>query len=777
MVTMVKSEKDGTKVGVGPKGEKVILKKTTFAVDNKTKVGKKDKSTHGSGTHGSERGLGARGGAPVGGGKGKHTTASGSGNGIGTANSSPSPTKGGTSSGGLSSEKKSPRSNSVTRRKKKGGMLRDARELRERRSMSGAAGGAGGSGGGVAGSAAGGAGTKSKFENMLSAMDDYISRWRCGLDDLSSRALGETNRSNSVWQSKEKSKVYSGKGDAIKALLLRNRKAFLKPPEERTNEEIGEVHNLISQTLQTEFFSKYNKSIQKDMAAAMKMEHFKANEVVFLQGDQPGNSGKYYIIAYGRVRIQVEQMAQLDELNNDVNNPYNKAGNSGSPTASGVSAKKEETLAKKEEGGSHSHGHGHGGKHNKKLDGEKGDKDDGHSGGGSHGHDSSPTQGNNGISISKITTRRQRRKSTIVASDSQLLTELQTGEGFGELALLSDRARAASAICAEETVLLTLDKSSYLSLMKNEHQKTQEVNLGALSTLRLFRNCTRRHIESIAPYFVIQTHNRGTMFNPDKDDHVSFIMKGHAVVAYGVQRSTKHGAHGAKDMAPGGFVGLHAGVGASNSAVGLSGVGGGSVGLASGSVGGVGSHLSPDHGGMNHADLGVDKLTGLPLKKPSGAHGKVGSGSKASSKREHNLFVIRDLHEGDVFGETCVFQQFQRGYQIHAVTELEVLHISKVQFIDHIDEEVINHLREETAFRTSYYDGFYSLAQKRIEKRAEQLPELRDYLKDRAVLYNSVISKSRSVMEEYTSKKNFPLVVDKNGRRIHYNVRSYMIKT
>jgi len=161
-----------------------------------------------------------------------------------------------------------------------------------------------------------------------------------------------------------------------------------------------------------------------------------------------------------------------------------------------------------------------------------------------------------------------------------------------------------------------------------------------------------------------------------------------------------------------------------------------------------------------------------------GAKG-TGTGTKAASgnKREHNLFVIRDLHEGDVFGETCVFQQFQRGYQIHAVTELEVLHISKVQFIDHIDEEVINHLREETAFRTSYYDGFYALAQKRIEKRAEQLPELRDYLKDRAVLYNSVISKSRSVMDEYTSRKNFPLGVDKNGRRLQYNVRSYMIKT
>ena len=32
-------------------------------------------------------------------------------------------------------------------------------------------------------------------------------------------------------------------------------------------------------------------------------------------------------------------------------------------------------------------------------------------------------------------------------------------------------------------------------------------------------------------------------------------------------------------------------------------------------------------------------------------------------------------------------------------------------------------------------------------------------------------------MKEYTSRKNFPLMVDKNGRRIHYSVRSYMIKT
>ncbi len=115
----------------------------------------------------------------------------------------------------------------------------------------------------------------------------------------------------------------------------------------------------------------------------------------------------------------------------------------------------------------------------------------------------------------------------------------------------------------------------------------------------------------------------------------------------------------------------------------------------------------------------------------------------------------------------------------HAVTDVEVLHVSRIQFIDHVDEDVINHLREETAFRTSYYDDFYALAQKRIEKRAEQLPELKDYLKDRATLYNTVISKSRAVMDEYSNRKNYPIVVDKNGRRVpgHYHVRSNVIKT
>ena len=646
----------------------------------------------------------------------------------------------------------------------------------------------------------GGAGTKSKFENMLSGVDDYISRWRCGLDDLSSasRATGESRTANSVWQSKEKSKVYSGKGDAIKALLLRNRKAFLKPPDERTSEEVEEVHNLISQTLQTEFFSKYNRSIQKDMAAAMKIEHFKANEVVFVQGDQPGNSGKYYIIAYGRVRIQVEQMAQLDEQEIDKKGADSKSGKDASSKEEGDDSKKKgrerdihTSQGDKDKEGAKEGDHGGAkeekGDHDPKAGGEKrpdtshGGADGDADGAKAGGPQDSPTE-KGGISISKITTRRQRRKSLIVASGSQLLTELQTGEGFGELALLSDRARAASAICAEETVLLTLDKSSYLSLMKNEHQKTQQVNLSALSTLRLFKACTRGHIESIAPYFVIQTHNRGTMFNPDKDDHVSFIMKGHAVVAYGVQRQAKQANKDTNSLLSHSLPHAHASLPGEVGPAGKKGLGHMS-----------GAHaIGGDHKAAVMAGVGqVDKLTGLPLKKGKGSAplgqmmgsmnlpGTKGPGKTTAghSKREHNLFVIRDLHEGDVFGETCVFQQFQRGYQIHAVTELEVLHISKVQFIDHIDEEVMNHLREETAFRTSYYDGFYALAQKRIEKRAEQLPELRDYLKDRAILYNSVISKSRSVMEEYTSRKNFPLMVDKNGRRIHYSVRSYMIKT
>ena len=88
---------------------------------------------------------------------------------------------------------------------------------------------------------------KTKLENLLTGVDYYVSRWRCGLDDITSvsarmsHSAADSHKSSSVWQSKDRSKVYSGKGDAIKALLLRNRKAFQKPPEERTTIEIEEV--------------------------------------------------------------------------------------------------------------------------------------------------------------------------------------------------------------------------------------------------------------------------------------------------------------------------------------------------------------------------------------------------------------------------------------------------------------------------------------------------------------------------------------------------------
>ena len=397
-------------------------------------------------------------------------------------------------------------------------------------------------------------------------------------------------------------------------------------------------HNLISQTLQTEFFSKYNNSIQRDMAAAMKMEHFKANEVVFYQGDQPGVVGKYYIIAYGRVRITVEQTTQLDEAE---------------PKGKGA--------GKAKSGGG---------------DGPpKGGGDD-------QGAENSSPEGH--APISKLTYRRQRRKSTMNAlAGGQLLTELWTGEGFGELALLSDRARAATAVCAEETVLLTLDKTSYLSLMKNEHQRTQEVNRAALTSLRLFKNCTMDHINNIAPYFVIQNHNRGTVFNPDRDDHVSFILKGHAVVAYGVPRPSKTNSKEASVFDPVhvGGVGARAGPhGATDASHATS-----SHGLTERSTskydtpkgdkakdGGKGKGEGKDgreRGGGASGSPGGSGGTSPSKKKSGKAKSHLSTSStkashSLSSKREHNLFVIRDLGKGDFFGETCVFQQFQRGYQV-----------------------------------------------------------------------------------------------------------------
>ena len=92
--------------------------------------------------------------------------------------------------------------------------------------------------------------------------------------------------------------------------------------------------------------------------------------------------------------------------------------------------------------------------------------------------------------------------------DFNLLTVLRGGDSFGELALISNKPRAASILARESTSLAVLERSDYLRLLS----KIQDARLTAKADLLqhhpAFRLWTRQSLQKLSYFFKLRLYQR-----------------------------------------------------------------------------------------------------------------------------------------------------------------------------------------------------------------------------------------------------------------------------
>jgi len=106
---------------------------------------------------------------------------------------------------------------------------------------------------------------------------------------------------------------------------------------------------------------------------------------------------------------------------------------------------------------------------------------------------------------------------------------LAEGKGFGELALITDKVRAATCYCkSSELVLGTLDKSDYNAIIGNTFKAKMEQLVAYLNQVQLFESLSRKTKLNLFYYFHEKTFKRShrVFSEGDKVDGIYVIIEG-----------------------------------------------------------------------------------------------------------------------------------------------------------------------------------------------------------------------------------------------------------
>lgn len=84
--------------------------------------------------------------------------------------------------------------------------------------------------------------------------------------------------------------------------------------------------------------------------------------------------------------------------------------------------------------------------------------------------------------------------------------KLSTGQSFGELALLSNEARAATVTCASTCFFATLCKSDYMQILSKIELKQQQKKIDFLLQQPFFKFYTSHQVKKIVHCFSIENY-------------------------------------------------------------------------------------------------------------------------------------------------------------------------------------------------------------------------------------------------------------------------------
>lgn len=129
----------------------------------------------------------------------------------------------------------------------------------------------------------------------------------------------------------------------------------------------------------------------------------------------------------------------------------------------------------------------------------------------------------------------------IISNDVAVLGK---GDCFGELALLSNKPRAAGIKCLSDCHFAVLDKEDYVRILAKVHEQKMAEKVEFLQTLPMFRKWTRGSMQKLSFYFKerLFTRKQPLIKAGNPANEVVFIWKGEVQVTQDVQVKTQSGA-------------------------------------------------------------------------------------------------------------------------------------------------------------------------------------------------------------------------------------------
>ena len=85
---------------------------------------------------------------------------------------------------------------------------------------------------------------------------------------------------------------------------------------------------------------------------------------------------------------------------------------------------------------------------------------------------------------------------------------LESGRSFGELSLISNKARAATIRCEEPTHFATLDKATYEKVFAKLEEISLNEKIDLLKTVEVFQNWSRTGLSKITYYLKERQYQR-----------------------------------------------------------------------------------------------------------------------------------------------------------------------------------------------------------------------------------------------------------------------------
>ena len=127
-----------------------------------------------------------------------------------------------------------------------------------------------------------------------------------------------------------------------------------------------------------------------------------------------------------------------------------------------------------------------------------------------------------------LKTKYHDEETSSVIEVENVVSILETGASFGELALVKQQPRAASIRCLTECHLATLDKKDYMTILGNITLKKIDALTAFLQNLPVFKSCTNKVVTRLSYYFKPGKYIRNQLVykQGDPSDYVYIVKSG-----------------------------------------------------------------------------------------------------------------------------------------------------------------------------------------------------------------------------------------------------------